>query len=423
MTMATNYPAALDTTAELKNDAVDATTTPTTHRTAHNNVADAILAIETELGVLPKGSFGSVDLRLLGAVTLSPASSQTIQSGGDWMELALRGHASQTVRLFEAQDSGGTPLAWWDASGNFSAQGLKVSGSPLASTHLSDTASLLREPSPSITTPSISTPTLTGVPTAPTAAVDTNTTQVATTAYVINQGYAKPASPAFTGNPTAPTAAVGTDTTQIATTAYVAAEIESRKTVNVPPGAVMPYGGSSAPADWLLCDGTAVSRTTYASLYAIVGTTYGAGDGSTTFNLPDLRGRMAVGKGTHADVSTLGANEGVAVASRRPKHTHGYSLGTDNVGSHNHGSGSGSSDGDHSHSGSGTTGTVVTSTTGGVGTTSSSGVSTDSAGSHSHGASINGVGGHSHSVTGSVGVAGMAYDTPAYQVTNFVIKT
>lgn len=67
----------------------------------------------------------------------------------------------------------------------------------------------------------LASPTFTGIPAAPTAAVDTNTTQVATTAYVVGQGYAKLASPALTGTPTAPTAAVSTSTTQVATTAFV----------------------------------------------------------------------------------------------------------------------------------------------------------------------------------------------------------
>ena len=52
-------------------------------------------------------------------------------------------------------------------------------------------------------------------------------------------------------------------------------------------GFVMAYAGGTAPDGWLLCDGSAVSRTTYASLYAAIGTTHGSGDGSTTFNLPN----------------------------------------------------------------------------------------------------------------------------------------
>jgi microcystin-dependent protein len=53
------------------------------------------------------------------------------------------------------------------------------------------------------------------------------------------------------------------------------------------------FAGTSAPAGWLMCDGAAISRAVYASLFASVGTSYGAGDGSTTFNLPDFRGRFA----------------------------------------------------------------------------------------------------------------------------------
>lgn len=57
-------------------------------------------------------------------------------------------------------------------------------------------------------------------------------------------------------------------------------------------------------------------------MFAVIGTTFGTGDGSTTFGLPDLRGRIPVGKGTHVDVDTLGENDGAALADRRPKHKH-----------------------------------------------------------------------------------------------------
>jgi microcystin-dependent protein len=63
----------------------------------------------------------------------------------------------------------------------------------------------------------------------------------------------------------------------------------------VPAGAVMPFAGANAPAGWMLCAGQAVSRTQYVELFLTLGTTYGVGDGSTTFNLPDLRGRVAAG--------------------------------------------------------------------------------------------------------------------------------
>lgn len=65
--------------------------------------------------------------------------------------------------------------------------------------------------------------------------------------------------------------------------------------VTIPVGTMLPYAGGAAPANFALCFGQAVSRTTYAALFAIIGTTYGTGDGSTTFNLPDMRGRVAAG--------------------------------------------------------------------------------------------------------------------------------
>jgi microcystin-dependent protein len=63
----------------------------------------------------------------------------------------------------------------------------------------------------------------------------------------------------------------------------------------VPSGAVMPFAGANAPSGWLLCAGQAVSRTQFGELFATIGTTYGTGDGSTTFTLPDLRGRVVAG--------------------------------------------------------------------------------------------------------------------------------
>lgn len=63
----------------------------------------------------------------------------------------------------------------------------------------------------------------------------------------------------------------------------------------IPPGVTLPYSGTSIPSGWLLCDGSAVSRTVYSALYAAFGTTYGSGDAATTFNLPDLRGRTIIG--------------------------------------------------------------------------------------------------------------------------------
>ena len=63
----------------------------------------------------------------------------------------------------------------------------------------------------------------------------------------------------------------------------------------IPAGMVQAYAGSAAPTGWLKCNGAAISRTTYATLFAAIGTTYGSGDGSSTFNVPELRGEFVRG--------------------------------------------------------------------------------------------------------------------------------
>jgi microcystin-dependent protein len=117
----------------------------------------------------------------------------------------------------------------------------------------------------------------------------------------------------------------------------------------IPVGSLMPYAGTSAPTGWTLCFGQAVSRTTFADLFAVVGTTYGIGDGSTTFNLPDLRGRVVAGKddmgGTSANRLTglsggvngdvLGAAGGAEIhtltTAEMPSHTHTITYGVNDV--------------------------------------------------------------------------------------------
>ena len=114
-------------------------------------------------------------------------------------------------------------------------------------------------------------------------------------------------SPSFTGTPTAITAAPGTNTTQIATTAFVLSN-------GVPTGGLMMWGTGTAPSGWLLCAGAAVSRTTYAALFAVIGTTFGVGDNSTTFNLPNYTNRTPYG----TTVGTTGGSADAVVVS----HTH-----------------------------------------------------------------------------------------------------
>lgn len=112
----------------------------------------------------------------------------------------------------------------------------------------------------------------------------------------------------------------------------------------IPVGVILGWAAASAPTGWLLCDGSNVSRTTYSALFSIIGTTFGAGDGSTTFGLPNLKGRIIIGvDASNVDIDTIGETQGswdhthdsgtLAVAS----HTHGP--GTLQVASHSHDSG------------------------------------------------------------------------------------
>jgi len=104
---------------------------------------------------------------------------------------------------------------------------------------------------------------------------------------------------------------------------------ESGTTVTVVPvGAIFPYGGTTAPTGYLLCDGSAVSRTTYDDLFGVISTTFGVGDGSTTFNVPDLRGRHAMGKAAAGTFVTMGSTGGAETDSVAA-HTHNLAAGVE----------------------------------------------------------------------------------------------
>lgn len=99
----------------------------------------------------------------------------------------------------------------------------------------------------------------------------------------------------------------------------------------VPVGGLMMWGTGTAPSGWLLCDGSAVSRTTYSGLFAVIGTTFGVGDGSTTFNLPTFVDRFPVGAGSSYSLnSSGGAATHTLTEAEIPNHRHlEYHNGTD----------------------------------------------------------------------------------------------
>ncbi len=88
------------------------------------------------------------------------------------------------------------------------------------------------------------------------------------------------------------------------------------------PGTVSIYAAASAPVGYLLCNGAAISRTTYKDLFDIIGTTFGTGDGSTTYNIPDLRQRFPLGVASSGTGNALGATGGNIDHTHTISHTH-----------------------------------------------------------------------------------------------------
>lgn len=113
------------------------------------------------------------------------------------------------------------------------------------------------------------------------------------------------------GTITMPTMPIGTANTAVATTAFVQVN-------GSPTGGLMMWPTATPPTGWLLCNGQAVSRTTYSLLFAVIGTVFGSGDGANTFNVPDYRDRMPVGAGASFNANTTGGSKDAIVVA----HTH-----------------------------------------------------------------------------------------------------
>ena len=110
----------------------------------------------------------------------------------------------------------------------------------------------------------------------------------------------------------------------------------------IPTATIVPWSQSTAPTGFLECAGAAVSRSTYAALFAVISTTYGAGDGSTTFNLPDLTDKVAVHKSNNKNFASTGGANTVTPTGNVAGSTANATLTTAQLASHSH-SGGGSS--------------------------------------------------------------------------------
>lgn len=174
----------------------------------------------------------------------------------------------------------------------------------------------------------------------------------------------------------------------------------------VPVGSIFPYVAGTAPTGYVLCIGSAINRTTYADLFAVIGTTFGVGDGSTTFNVPDLRGRMIVAQnaGSFTSIGGTGGAETITLTTNElPAHTH---------------TGTTSSDGLHNHGGvTGDTGSAPESET------VASGSGAIVAGSSTHNHTIASDGAHTHTFTTDSTGSGNAYNNMnPYFVLTYIIK-
>jgi microcystin-dependent protein len=193
----------------------------------------------------------------------------------------------------------------------------------------------------------------------------------------------------------------------------------------VPTGSLTPYAGSAAPSGWLMCYGQEVNRTTYATLYALIGTTYGSGDGSTTFNLPDLRGRVAAGKdnmgGTSADRLTnqSGGVDGDGLGNVGGDETHALVAGENAAHTHDSGTLVTASSGSHSH-------TLDFSSSGTGGNDGFQTSSLRNSISSTNSELVNSAGSHTHAMTGATASQGSGTAHNNVQPTiilNYIIKT
>lgn len=218
-------------------------------------------------------------------------------------------------------------------------------------------------------------------------------------------------------------------------------------TIGQEAGTIKAWPSDTAPAGWLFCTGAAISRTTFAALYTIIGDTFGAGDGSTTFNLPDLRGRAPFGSddmdaaaasrvtnaGSGIVGTTLGASGGAEsvtlTLAQSPAHSHAGTTQNQNQ-NHTHTGTTGTESATHTHNYDRATGPTATAEAPGSGTFVANGLTQTPTASgvesatHTH-AFTTAIesGGHDHTfATDSKGGGALHTNMPPALIVNFIIK-
>ena len=194
-------------------------------------------------------------------------------------------------------------------------------------------------------------------------------------------------------------------------------------------GAIKPWTKAAAPDGYLLCNGGAVSRTTYADLFAVISTTYGAGDGSTTFNVPNLQGKMPQGYdgNTYNLAGTGGANTITVAVTNNQAATNASNQSVTVTGSISNTSITSAQMASHSHSyektNAGSAGTRHNTVGTRAGTSNANTGGTGSGTGHNHAHTLSGTltGNVTTSLTGSVTAAGTNSFSP-FVVVNYIIK-
>lgn len=357
-------------TATLATSAVKLSTARTINGVSFDGTANITVADSTKLPIAGGTLVGKLNLAASQGpqASINFGSSTTAPDAGNKVNGDVWATTSGLFYHIQGQTDQVAPLASPTFTGIPRAPGYNGTASQIITfTHLDNAVTTLNT-AINLKAP-LASPALTGTPTAPTASAATNNTQIATTQYVtsavatkatdITSAYqtyttnaivtysntvntlltakANLASPEFTGVPLAPTATAGTNNTQIATTAFTTGAISSvqnalnsaiaalqdaiNSTRPIPVGAVFYMSANSVPYGYLEANGQAVSRTTYAALWAYLGSP-NTGNGSTTFNIPDLRGEFIRGWDHGRGVDT-NRELGTVQYSQNLEHNHG----------------------------------------------------------------------------------------------------